>query len=399
MPNLDVNICRSVIGRFARFGYSNKFEDLLPGIFGMLCTMACWLVLQPGKANSQILNYDSRTEPAPHSFDWNDHYDTVQIHDDDFFEFNGGFASNLNLYETASGIVYQGVLNYIQTQDRSSLKVFNVNSVYIRASGESLIDLYNTTLSGDAQAGDSAQLRIHGGTFSRIYTWWSGGRIELDGNPIAGEVTACSGGIVRQNGANISSLSCAYGGLAILDQGTVNDFMTASYDSTLVIAGGVPPGENLRLFDSARVLVFHSGAVLHGMTVNDKRRKLVLADFDGTGINNNFAGIQSFLMLDGYGRSVVFSAWKNAGEEWSGSVELIRIDDELHLEILPNSGAALLAYRAPGTEVVQAEYSDDLISWIPIGEAIVGDWNIHTQVSRLGSERARYFRLRKWLKP
>ena len=170
--------------------------------------------------------------------------------------------------------------------------------------------------------------------------------------------------------------------------------------TTLVLAGGVPPENNLRLFDRARVIVFHGGAVIHGDSITEKRLRFTLPDFDEEGgFNSNFAAMRSFLTLNGYGRPVVFSAWRRAGEQWTGSVELIRLEDELHMEILPDSDAALLAFRVFGTEVTQVEVSDDLISWQPLGEPVVGDGNVHCRVCRLGTATKRYFRTQKWLKP
>ena len=322
------------------------------------------------------------------------------MHDSAFCEFTGGFASNLNLYGSSSGAVHQALIDSVVTRNDSKLTIYGIRTKYIRAAGNSRLEVYGTTASGnpEAQAGDAATLLLHGGTFGRVYTWWEGGRIELNGNPTAGEITAHSGGIVRQGGGAVDSLSCAASGVAILDKGTVNSFMTASNDSTLVLAGGVPPQNNIRLFNNARAIVFHDSASVNGMMVKAKRLSLKLADFNGTGYNSNFAGLRGFYMMDGYGQPVDFSAWNIQGEEWSGTLDLIRVDEGLTLEMLPDSDIALLAFRSVGAEVVQLEVSDDLKSWSALGSAIM-DGEIHTEIVRIGSNNSRYFRLRKWQIP
>ncbi|MEO5917079.1 MAG: hypothetical protein ABIS50_22815 [Luteolibacter sp.] len=289
----------------------------------------------------------------------------------------------------------QGVFNYIETDDLAELTILNARTAYVYAHGRSRIDLYDSkNITAEAQANASAQLMIHGGRFDRVYTWPLGGTIELDGYLVTGSLTANDGGILRQNGGRSQSLSSADGGLAILDQGTVQEYMGSSGRSTLVIAGGIPPEEDIRLFSQARVLVFHSGAAIQGKTITEKHSKLILADLDEKGISSDYSSISTVLTLDGHDRKAFFSAWNHDWpNKWTGSLELIQLNDELYVEILPGTRMALLAFRVPRTVVIQPQVSKDGGSWEPLGDPIFGDGAIHTAESRLHGDEKQTFRL------
>ena len=362
-----------------------------------------WLWLAgAGWLSGQLLDYDSRTEPGPHEFGWEDRYGTVAIYGDAEFRISGGFFGGLGLYGSARGVVWQGDFGSIGTRDNSSLLVFDAVVPYLSVSGQSYVEVYHASGPrwNQAIAAAGSLLRLRGGHFDRVYTWPPpGGRIELGPNADAGEVTAHDGGVILQRGGRSESVSAASTGVAVLDGGQATSFMTASDESTMVIAGGVPPSENIRLFGRARVFIFHDMLAVNGTQRTETRLEIRGAEFDEPGYNEFFDGLRVFASLDGMGASMVLSAWNRAGEEWSGSVVGVRIQAGLHLEVLDAARTALLAFRVQSSEAAQIESSSDLQTWRQIGEPVVGTGGVHVEVAPMQGAEAQYFRLRRWFRP
>jgi hypothetical protein len=337
--------------------------------------------------------YDSRNEPAPHVFDWNDVYESVSIWDAERFTANGGFIGGLYTGGTATGTITAGQIGGVFAADDSSLLVLGVNTDYISAQGRATVDLYGGLQSdrGQVLAGGDAVIRIFGGSYDRVYSWFEQGRIEVMGTPRIRSLAANADGVVIQKGGEVHEMVAARTGILVLDDGVVLDDAAAIEDSTIVIAGGTPPPK-VRLFDHTRLIILHEG--------DGNPAYLVYGPSDLDQLDGNFAGKDLTISLDGSWREFRVAGWINSDLQprWSGRIEIVEIRDAISV-FSTRGGSIALAFRAPGDEMLQMEFSHDLKNWKPLRDAIPGDWKIHVEVVKRGVDDTGFFRLRKWSKP
>ena len=115
----------------------------------------------------------------------------------------------------------------------------------------------------------------------------------------------------------------------------------------------------------------------------------------------NWAGKDLTVIMDGgFLREFRVLGWTNMlyPPAWSGRIEIVGIRDSIRAFDL-GDGSMMMAFRTPGDEMLQMEFSLDLENWKPFKNPFPGDWNIHVEVVKRGLEKSCFFRLRKWPKP
>lgn len=355
--------------------------NILPVIISLIVVMGLPTL-------AQIRDYDSRTNLAPHVFDWDDAYERVSIRDGEGFQISGGFMGGLHVLDSASGMITAGDIRGIHSRGVSSLLVLGVATEYINAQDQARIDIYGCEqpVNGQILAGGNALIRIFGGNCGRVYSWSDGGRVEVFGRPLIQSLNANSTGVVLQNGGETYELAAARTGISVLDDGVVRNRMSAIEQSTLVIAGGNPPPE-IRMFDDSRLII------LEDQVGGPDYAAYRASDFDEEG-SKEFT-----VMLDGFFRSFRVSGPDSKTFRWRGIVEVARIGHGMKV-FKVGVDSMMVAFRAPGDQVLQMEFSRDLTFWQPWKSAILGDWKIHVDVIRTGDVAScLFFRLRKWSKP
>lgn len=178
-------------------------------------------------------------------------------------------------------------------------------------------------------------------------------------------------------------------GVSVLNNGVVWEDMSAIENSTLVIAGGTPPAK-VRLFDNSRLLILRQS--------DEATDYQVYGPSDLDEPIGNYAGKELRVTLDGgFVRAFQVLGWanKNLGPTWKGTVEIVRVRDELQA-FTTRSGAIIFAFKAPGNQVLQLESSANLKNWNPHGSAFLGDGNTKVEVIRMSEGDNRFFRLRKF---
>jgi hypothetical protein len=201
--------------------------------------------------------------------------------------------------------------------------------------------------------------------------------------------------MVIQKGGEVQQLTASGMGVSVMDHGVVLDSMSAGGSSTLVLAGGYPASD-IGLSEDARLMI------LHTTDADPDYVSYQLADFDLPGANTNSAGKNLTVALDGGYKNFLVSVWTNteylSHNVWRGRVELVKIGNNLNAFRL-NGETMMMAFLAPGDEVVQMESSTNLVTWQPGKAAFPGDWNVHTEAVRMNEVNQLFFRLRKWPMP
>jgi hypothetical protein len=332
--------------------------------------------------------YDSRLEPPPHVFTWEDVYTEVGIWESAHADFNGGFLGSVSIRDSAS----------LEAREDASVLVLGVKTDRIATRDRANIDMYGGEQSslGQVLAGGEGAIRIYGGHYGWVLPWPGlGGRVEVFGGFI-NTLSSVSQGVVVMSGGEADRLDASgEAGVSVLDSGTVWTIMSAGEEATLVIAGGYP-APDIRLFGGARLIVLHTGGVGSDYVAYG------LADFDQPGASTDFAGKAFNLLLDDGYKDFVVSAWSNTNylsdNVWRGRLELVRIRDDIRAFGLAG-GSMLMAFLAPVDQVLQWEFSKDLASWQPWKAAFPGDGNTHVEVVNTVKEGRLFFRIRMWLKP
>ena len=352
-------------------------------------TMGCLVAASGTMVLGQLLTYDSRNEPAPHVFDWNDVYETVSIWGAERTFVNGGFIGGLFTRDTSSGTITAGQIGGVFAADSSSLLFLGVKTDYISAQDRARVDLYGCQQSdrGQVLSGGDAVVRIFGGSFDRVYSWFEQGRIEVSGASRIRWLAANTGGLVMMKGGEIQELVAARTGISVLDGGVVLDTAEAIEASTMVIAGGTPP-PIVRLFDNAQLIILHDG--------DGTPERLALGPSDLEQLDGGLLGKDLTIKLDGYWRNfrVLAANNRNLPPIWSGQIEILAIRDSMRASSTIE-GHLLLAFQAPRDEVLQIESSPDLRDWKPLKDAFPGDSTIHVEVVKRVFERPCFFRLRR----
>jgi hypothetical protein len=336
-------------------------------------------------------NYDSRLIPPPHTFSWDDTYERVEMYENAILQVNGGFINYLQLQDNASGAITSGLVDLIFAEGFASLNIFQVNSGYIRAAQNAKIDVYGAvqTSYGQVQADDHSRVRLYGGNFGRAYTWFTAGRIEVLGPALIDSLAASTGGIVLQRNGSVGEFGSA-GGVAGFDKGTITDRIYGHSRGTIVIAGALPPTQ-VRLFEHSRLIVFHN-------TYHRPNREVFrLQDFTEPGFHPNYLARSFQLSLNSNSLELNVSAWKEGGSQWTGEIELIKIDTALHTELIPESNTMAVVYKAGFNKVVQLQKSTDLIVWDNVGEPIVGDDNYWLELIPTASQNSQFVRTKHWV--
>jgi hypothetical protein len=289
-------------------------------------------------------------------------------------------------------------MSALSARDDASLLVLGVDCEIISARDRGRIDLYGCEQSSSGQVWtiEDGIIRVFGGNYGWVQSMADDdGRVEVSGGASIKTLSSSSQGMVFQRGAKVDRFDASGSGVSVLDDGEVFDLMSASESSTLVLAGGYPASD-IRLFGDARLLILHT---------DDARPDYMsyqLSDFDMPGANANCAGKDLTVALDGGYKNFLVSAWTNteylSDNLWRGRMELVKIGNDLKAFRL-NGEAMLVAFRAPGNEVIQIECSTNLVTWQPWKSAFPGDWNVHVEGLRTRKESQLFLRLRKWPKP
>jgi hypothetical protein len=348
---------------------------------------------------AQVRTYDSRVEPPPHVFNWEDVYTEVGIWESAHADFNGGFLGSVSIRDSATATFTAGNVGSLEAREDASVLVLGVNADRIATRDRANIDLYGGEQSslGQVLAGGEGAIRIYGGQYGWVLPWpGMGGRVEVFGGFIR-TLSSVSQGVVVMSGGEADRLDASgEGGVSVLDSGTVWTIMSAGQEAaTLVIAGGYP-APDIRLFGDARLIVLNTGGADSDYVAYG------LPDFDQPGASTDFAGKEFIVQLgDGY-KDLVVSAWSNTNNlsdnVWRGRLELVRIRDDIRAFGLAG-GSMLLAFLAPVNQVLQWESSKDLASWQPWKAAFPGDGNTHVEVVNAVKEDRLFFRIRMWPKP
>jgi hypothetical protein len=361
-------------------------------------TIICLIVFGSFPALAQLKVYDSRIEPPPHAFTWEDAYEYVDIWGSAQVDINGGFLTYVKLWDSSTGTITDGHLSALSANDNASLLVLGVDCEFISAWNRGRIDLYGCEQSGFGQVWtiEDGVIRVFGGNYGWVQSMADNdGRVEVSGNASIKTLSSSSQGMVFQRGAKVDRFGASGLGVSVLDDGEVFDLMSAGGSSTLVLAGGYPASD-IRLFGDSRLLILHT---------DDARPDYMsyqLPDFDIPGAGADFAGKNLNVSLDGSYKNFLVSAWTNteylSDNLWRGRMELVKIGNNLTAFRL-NGEAMLVAFRAPGDEVIQIECSTNLVTWQPWKSAFPGDWNVHVEGLRTRKESQLFLRLRKWPKP
>jgi hypothetical protein len=360
--------------------------------------IVCFVLFGARPLLAQLSTYDSRLEPPPHLFTWEDAYAGVGIWESAHADINGGFLGSLNIRDRATATITAGDLSSLEAREDAQVLVLGVKADRIANRDRANIDLYGGEQSflGQVLAGGTGVIRIHGGHYGWVMPWAGlAGRIEVNGGVIDALSSFATGELVM-NGGEVDRLDAGEGGLAVLDSGTVRRIMSAGgEEATLVIAGGYP-AEDIRLSGGARLIVLHSGGVEPDYVAYR------LTDFDVAGASTDFAGKEVSVYLDDGNKGFKASAWGNTNylsqNVWRGRMELVRVRDGLQAFGLAG-GKMLIGFLAPGDQVLQLECSKDLVAWQPWKAAFPGDGYVHAEVFKAGTENRLFFRLRKLPKP
>lgn len=237
-------------------------------------------------------------------------------------------------------------------------------------------------------------IRVFGGNYGWV---WShneeGGRVEVFDGASIGRLS--SRGVVLQKGGEAGTFWASDYGVSVLDHGEVHELMSASELSTLVLAGGYPASD-IHLYSGARLII------LHMADSGPDRQLYSIEDFDRPGASTNSAGKEFNVDLDGSYKGFLVSAWTNSSylghNVWWGQVELARVGNDVQVFRL-HGDAMMLAFRAPGNEVIQLECSTDLVNWNSWKSPFPGGWDVRVELIKTRRESQQFFRLRKWPKP
>jgi hypothetical protein len=338
--------------------------------------IACLIVFEGVSAPAQLKIYDSRIEPPPHIFSWEDAYDYVDIWGSAQVDINGGFLTYVKFWDSSTGTITDGNMSALSASDNVSLLVLGVDCETISARDRGRIDLYGCKQSslGQVWTIEDGIIRVFGGNYGWVQSMADNeGRVEVSGGASIKTLSSSSKGVVFQRGAEVERFDASSAGVSVLDDGEVLNLMSAGESSTLVLAGGYP-APDIRLFGDARLLILHT---------DDARSDYMsyqVSDFDMPGANTNSAGKDLTVALDDGYKNFLVSAWTNAeylsDNLWKGRMELVKIGNDLKAFGL-NGEAMLVAFRAPGDEVFQIECSTNLVTWQPWKSAFPGDWNVH----------------------
>jgi hypothetical protein len=349
-------------------------------------------------ALAQHTTYDSRLEPPPHVFTWEDVYSEVGIWESAHADFNGGFLGSVSIRDSAIAKITAGNMGSLEAREDASVLVLGVGTDRIATRDRANIDLYGGEQSslGQVLAGGEGAIRIYGGHYGWVLSWPGlDGRVEVFGGFIQ-TLSSVSQGVVVMSGGEADRLDAGgEAGVSVLDSGTVRTIMSAGVDATLVIAGGYP-APDVRLFGNARLIVLQTGGVGSDYVAYS------LADFDQPGASTDFAGRELNVLLDDGYKDFVVSAWSNTNylsdNVWRGRMELVRVRNDIRAFGLAG-GSMLMAFLAPVDQVLQWEFSKDLASWQPWKAAFPGDGNTHVEVVKTVKEDRLFFRIRMWPKP